>query len=61
MVQPCSAAGCTTLTMGLFCLVHETVADDPVPVRSRRVATAALVGATAGLLAAYVARAKLSL
>ena len=62
MVHPCSAPECSTLTMGVFCVEHEAAAAVDAPTaRSRTVAFAALVGASAGFLAAFVARARLSL
>jgi hypothetical protein len=61
IVHPCSAAECNTLTMGPYCLEHEQPAADAPPTRSRSVALAALVGATAGIAAAFVARARLPL
>jgi hypothetical protein len=61
MVHACSAPQCSTLTMGTFCVEHEAVAVEPPRVRSRTVAFAALVGASAGILAAFVARARLPL
>jgi hypothetical protein len=61
MVHPCSAPQCSTLTMGAFCVEHEAAAVEPQPARSRTVAFAALVGASAGILAAFLARARLPL
>lgn len=61
LVHPCSEPGCSTLTMGHLCLEHEGTRAESAPTRSRRVVSAALVGAIAGLVAAFLARARLSL
>jgi hypothetical protein len=61
IVHPCSVAECNTLTMGHYCLEHEPPPADAAPARSRSVALAAVVGATAGIAAAFVARARLPL
>ena len=56
IVHPCSAAGCSTLTMGNLCLEHErVVVAEP---SKRSVARAALIGVAAGLAAALLARAR---
>lgn len=60
IVSPCSAPGCSTLTIGEYCLAHEhppEAAQRP----GRGVALAALAAALAGLVAAFLARARLSL
>jgi hypothetical protein len=62
IVHPCSAAGCTTLTMGELCLEHEHVAATQVESQGRgSVARAALIGLAAGLAAALLARARVML
>jgi hypothetical protein len=61
IVHPCSSPECSTLTMGRFCLEHEALAAGSAPARSRTVAFAALVVATAGFVAAFAARARLPL
>jgi hypothetical protein len=60
MVHPCSAPGCSTLTMGALCLEHEFA---PALDSSGRgsVARAALIGLAAGLAAALLARARITL
>jgi hypothetical protein len=59
IVHECSAPGCVTLTMGLLCLEHEAVGDEPQQPRRRSVARAAVLGAAAGLAAALLARARI--
>lgn len=62
IVHPCSAAGCTTLTMGELCLEHEHVAAAPAEAAARgSVARAALIGLAAGLAAALLARVRIAL
>jgi hypothetical protein len=62
IVHPCSAAGCTTLTMGELCLEHEHVAATTVGSQGRgSVARAAAIGLAAGLAAALLARARITL
>jgi hypothetical protein len=52
LVHECTARGCSTLTMGSYCLAHEE--NEP---RSRRLlAVAASAAAIAGFAAAFVAR-----
>ena len=59
LVHECGRPGCTTLTMGTFCLAHE--APEPVAGRPRPRPTALpfLAAALAGLAAAFLARARL--
>lgn len=54
LVQQCSHAGCSTLTMGAYCIEHESAADAPAPPSRRVAALAGLV--VAGLAAALLAR-----
>lgn len=56
VVHECSARGCSTLTMGRYCIEHE----HPV-LRPRRLAAAVLAAAIAGAVAAFLARTRLSL
>ena len=55
IVHTCRHPGCPTLTMGDYCLAHETAAR-AVPLRRIGVAQLALFGAAAGMLAALLAR-----
>lgn len=58
LVQECSHAGCSTLTMGPYCIEHEPAAAGRPAPPSRRLA--ALTGlALAGLAAALLARVRL--
>jgi hypothetical protein len=47
--------------MGSLCIDHEGMCAGSARARSHRVASAAVVGAIAGLVAAFLARARLSL
>ena len=60
IVHPCTAAGCSTLTMGGLCLEHEQAAAlEPAP--KRTVVRAALIGVAAGVAAGLLARVKIAL
>lgn len=61
IVHPCSAPDCATLTMGTYCLACEQAPARPREPRGRGMAVAAVAGAAAGFVAAFVARARLSL
>ena len=58
LVHECTAPGCVTLTMGSLCLEHEASAPDAPRPRRRSVVRAAVLGAAAGLVAAFLARAR---
>jgi hypothetical protein len=61
IVHPCSAAGCSTLTMGELCLEHELSALTGAGREGRgAVARAAAIGLVAGLAAALLARARIT-
>jgi hypothetical protein len=62
IVHACSAAGCTTLTMGELCLEHEHLAAAHAGSQGRgSVARAAAIGLAAGLAAALLARVRIAL
>lgn len=63
LVHACSAPGCSTITMGRYCIEHEArPAGSIEEPRPRRFAVAALAAAFAGLAAAALtlARARVS-
>lgn len=60
LIRPCCEPDCTTLTMGERCLAHELAGPVPAVTRVSGVASAALLAALAGLLAAALARVRLS-
>jgi hypothetical protein len=54
LVHECSAAGCSTLTMGDYCLAHEQDGARPRRFLAVAAAAAALAGFAAALLARHV-------
>ncbi|HET8606529.1 MAG TPA: hypothetical protein VFL66_05800 [Gaiellaceae bacterium] len=60
LVHECGHPGCSTLTMGTLCLVHEQPEPTtPSQVVPRLAALPFVVAAAAGFVAAFLARARL--